>query len=57
MFDILKRCFPQEWPSWLPALQEVVPSLGISLADEPALFEELHQRSDRVLQLGARVTV
>ena len=57
MLDVLKRCFPREWSSWHPVLKDVVPSLGISLADEPALFEELHQRSERVLQLGTRVPV
>ncbi|WP_268765497.1 MULTISPECIES: malate:quinone oxidoreductase [unclassified Leifsonia] len=35
MLDIMKRCFPTEYPSWEPKLREMIPSLGTTLNDKP----------------------
>ncbi|TFC05580.1 malate:quinone oxidoreductase [Cryobacterium adonitolivorans] len=35
MVDLLKRCFPGEYPRWEPQLREMVPSLGTKLSDDP----------------------
>ena len=51
MLDVLKRCFPDRYRSWLPMLKEMVPSLGLSLSNEPALYEELRSWTTKTLEL------
>ncbi|MFA7513867.1 MAG: malate dehydrogenase (quinone) [Mycolicibacterium vanbaalenii] len=51
MFDVMKRCFSDRYPSWEPKLKEVVPSLGTALSDEPKLFEEVWAHGTAVLKL------
>ncbi len=51
--DILQRCFADRYPAWLPALKEMVPSLGAQLSDEPTLFDEVWSWGTRALQLEA----
>lgn len=36
MLDLIKRCFPEQYPGWEPKLREMVPSLGTKLSDDPA---------------------
>ncbi|HEX7322245.1 MAG TPA: malate dehydrogenase (quinone) [Mycobacterium sp.] len=52
MLDVLARCFPDRYESWLPTLTEMVPSLGVALSREPGLFQEVWQWGTKVLQLG-----
>jgi malate dehydrogenase (quinone) len=52
MLGVLQRCFPERYQAWLPTLKDMVPSLGATLSDEPALFEELHSWTTKALQLG-----
>jgi malate dehydrogenase (quinone) len=52
MLDVLERCFANRFQSWLPALKEMVPSLGASLSQEPALYDEVFSWGTRVLGLG-----
>ncbi|MGA8545826.1 MAG: malate:quinone oxidoreductase, partial [Mycobacterium sp.] len=51
MLDVLQRCFPDRYQAWLPTLKDMVPSLGATLANEPALFEELWSWGTEALQL------
>jgi len=51
MLDVLQRCFPDRYQAWLPTLKDMVPSLGASLSDEPALFEEVWSWSTKALGL------
>lgn len=51
MLEVLARCFPDRYPGWLPMLKEMVPSLGVRLSDEPALFEQVWRWGTRVLEL------
>ena len=53
MLDVLQRCFPNRYQSWLPALKEMVPSLGAKLSEEPALFDEVWSWGTKALKLGA----
>lgn len=57
MLDVLERCFAEKYQSWLPALKEMVPSLGTELSNEPALFDEVWSWGTRVLQLDSRAAV
>ncbi len=51
MLDVLQRCFPTQYESWKPKLQEMVPSLGIKLSDDTALFSQVWDWTSKVLQL------
>lgn len=51
MFNLLKTCFPRQYSSWEPALKDMVPSLGHSLADDETLLKELSEYTARTLQL------
>jgi malate dehydrogenase (quinone) len=51
MLDLMQRCFPDRYRSWLPKLTEMVPSLGTELSSQPALFEEVWSWGTRVLKL------
>jgi malate dehydrogenase (quinone) len=51
MLDVLQRSFADRYQSWLPALKDMVPSLGATLSREPALFEEVWSWSTKVLGL------
>ncbi|MDT5014738.1 MAG: hypothetical protein QOD39_898, partial [Mycobacterium sp.] len=51
MLDVMKRCFSSRYEAWLPRLEEMVPSLGIELSDEPALFDEVWSWGTKVLKL------
>ncbi len=53
MLDVLKRCFADRYRSWLPTLKQMVPSLGVELSREPALYDELWSWGSKVLQLEA----
>ncbi len=51
MLEVLQRCFAGRFRSWLPALKEMVPSLGVELSREPALYDEVWSWGTKVLQL------
>jgi malate dehydrogenase (quinone) len=51
MLDVLQRCFADRYQAWLPALKEMVPSLGAELSNEPALYDEVWSWGTKVLQL------
>ena len=52
MLDVLVRCFPDRYPGWLPTLTEMVPSLGVTLSEQPAILDEVSSWSARVLELN-----
>ncbi|GFG76449.1 malate dehydrogenase (quinone) [Mycobacterium botniense] len=51
MLEVLQRCFADRYPSWLPTLTEMVPSLGTQLSREPALFEQVWSWGTKALGL------
>jgi malate dehydrogenase (quinone) len=51
MLDVLHRCFPNRYAAWLPALKEMIPSLGVTLSTEPALYDELRSWTNKALAL------
>ena len=54
MLDVLERCFPSRIDGWAPQLKELVPSYGVSLADNPSLYEDLRTWTDTSLGLTQR---
>ncbi len=53
MLEVVQRCFADRYPGWLPTLKEMVPSLGVELSREPALYDELWSWGTRALKLEA----
>ncbi|ORV90017.1 malate:quinone oxidoreductase [Mycobacterium interjectum] len=53
MLEVLQRCFADRYDSWLPALKDMVPSLGVELSREPRLFDEVWSWGTEALQLEA----
>jgi malate dehydrogenase (quinone) len=51
MLGVLQRCFPDRYQAWLPTLKDMVPSLGASLSEEPALFDEVWSLGTKSLGL------
>lgn len=51
MLDVMERCFPNEYRRWQIRLREAIPSLDVTLANEPLLARELKTRSNRILEL------
>ena len=51
MLDVLERCFPGRIEGWKPQLKELVPSYGVSLSENPSLYENLRDWTDRSLGL------
>jgi malate dehydrogenase (quinone) len=52
MLDVLERCFPGQIEAWRPQLKEIVPSYGLSLGDNPSLYSDLKEWTDRTLGLA-----
>lgn len=51
MLNVLNKCFATEMPKWEPKIKEMIPSYGQKLADNEALFKELHEASAKSLKL------
>ncbi|WTL29669.1 malate dehydrogenase (quinone) [Nocardia sp. NBC_01503] len=56
MLDVMKRCFPSEFASWEPKLKEMVPSLGVKLSENQALFKDVWEWSQKALHLDSANT-
>ncbi|WP_405081079.1 malate:quinone oxidoreductase [Paenibacillus chitinolyticus] len=51
MLEILARCFPQHMKEWEPKIKEMIPSYGVSLLNNPELFQEILSSTARTLGL------
>lgn len=54
MLEVLEKCFPQHMEEWEPKIKEMIPSYGVSLAENPELYQEIHDSTTEVLGLGER---
>lgn len=57
MLEVIEKCFPDRLPEWEPKIKEMIPSYGVSLSENPALFEELHASTAQTLGLSEKETV
>ncbi|MBY6268094.1 malate:quinone oxidoreductase [Parageobacillus thermoglucosidasius] len=57
MLEVLKKCFPQHMREWEPKIKEMIPSYGVSLAENPDLFQELHDSTAETLGLNEKKPV
>ncbi|PXX63933.1 malate dehydrogenase (quinone) [Nocardia tenerifensis] len=51
MLDVMQRCFPSEYVAWTPKLKEMIPSLGVKLSENQALFHEVWDWTSKALNL------
>ena len=51
MLDLLKRCFPDRYPSWEPRLRELIPTLGTTLNDNPKRAKQVMAATAETLGL------
>jgi len=51
MLEVLQKCFPEQIDGWKPKIREMVPSYGVSLAQNPNLYCELQARTSQTLGL------
>lgn len=54
MLEVIGKCFPAQLKEWEPKIKEMIPSYGVSLLEDEALFHELHQTTAEVLGLEER---
>ena len=52
MIDVLHRCFPDRYDSWLPTLKALIPTIGTTLNDRPAEAKRVLAQTAEVLQLA-----
>ncbi|WP_431956452.1 malate dehydrogenase (quinone) [Nocardia lijiangensis] len=52
MLDVLQRCFPREYADWTPRLRQMIPSLGVKLSDDKALFHDVWDWTNKALNLN-----
>lgn len=51
MLELLERCFPDRWEAWRPTLDQVAPSYGTHLADDPETAFKTMSRTAAALGL------
>lgn len=54
MLEVLDKCFPQHIKEWEPKLMEMIPSYGVSLADNPEFFQEIQSSTAKTLGLSEK---
>ncbi|MGV3486983.1 MAG: malate:quinone oxidoreductase [Tuberibacillus sp.] len=52
MLEVIEKCFPQQLKEWEPKIKEMIPSYGMSLAENPELFQEIHASTADTLGLN-----
>lgn len=57
MLQVLEKCFPQHIAEWEPKIKEMIPSYGVSLVDNPELFQEIHTSTAQTLGLSKKELV
>ena len=54
MLQVLENCFPEEMEAWRAKIREMIPSYGLSLAENPELLQEI--QANTAQKLGLRET-
>lgn len=54
MLELMEKCFPERIGEWEPVIREMVPSYGVTLADDRELIEEIQQYTTKTLNLVGR---
>ncbi|MGJ9459146.1 malate dehydrogenase (quinone) [Oceanobacillus sp. CF4.6] len=51
MLEIMERCFPEHLNEWEPKIKEMVPSYGVSLSENPEMYQEIQTFIEQTLGL------
>ncbi|MDY7042957.1 malate dehydrogenase (quinone) [Virgibacillus sp. M23] len=51
MLEVIEKCFSQHVKDWEPKIKEMIPSYGVSLAENPELLREVHTSTAQTLGL------
>ena len=51
MFDVLQRCYRDEFKGWEPKINEMVPSFGYRLTDHEDLYHKINEEVTKYLQV------
>jgi len=54
MLEVIEKCFPQYRKEWEAKLKEMIPSYGVSLSENPTLFETIHSSTAEALGLNGK---
>jgi malate dehydrogenase (quinone) len=57
MLEVIEKCFPQHMKEWEPKIKEMVPSYGVSLVENPELFQEIQTSTAQTLGLSEKELV
>ncbi|MDP5274885.1 malate:quinone oxidoreductase [Chengkuizengella axinellae] len=57
MLEVMEKCFPQHMKEWETKIKEMIPSYGVSLVENPSLFQEIHTSTAEALCLSERELV
>jgi malate dehydrogenase (quinone) len=57
MLEVLEKCFPQNMKEWELKIKEMIPSYGVSLVENPELFQEIHTSTAETLGLTEKELV
>jgi malate dehydrogenase (quinone) len=57
MLEVLEKCFPEQMFKWESKIKEMIPSFGVSLVDNPGLFQEIHTATANTLGLSDKERV
>jgi malate dehydrogenase (quinone) len=52
MLEVLKKSFPNDYPKWQTKLKKLIPSLGVTLNDNPKLAKQIMAATAKSLKLN-----
>lgn len=52
MLEVIEKCFADRLPEWQDTLQKMIPSYGVDLAADPAVYRTIRAKSDAALGLS-----
>ncbi|WP_449537629.1 malate:quinone oxidoreductase [Ferdinandcohnia sp. Marseille-Q9671] len=57
MLEVIKKCFPERTLEWEAKIQEMIPSYGLSLMENPVLLDKVHTTTAQTLGLTEKKPV
>jgi malate dehydrogenase (quinone) len=54
MLEVLQKCFSQHMKEWAPKIKRMIPSYGVSLVENPELFQEIQANTSETLGLSRK---
>lgn len=57
MLEVLEKCFPQQMNEWEPKIKEMIPTYGVSLVENPEMFQKIHTSTAQTLGLSKKAPI